>query len=69
MGLKYIVNTIQENENNKMKYINFRKNNITNISLDMLKKSNEYFTKKKVMFVVDKILNNNYDDITCVMFT
>ena len=68
MGLKYIVNTIQENENNKMKYINFRKNNITNISLDMLKKSNEYFTKKKVMFVVDKILNNNYDDITCVMF-
>ena len=51
MGLKYIVNTIQENENNKMKYINFRKNNITNISLDMLKKSNEYFTKKKVMFV------------------
>ena len=69
MGLKYIVNTIQENENNKMKYINFRKNIITNISLDMLKKSNEYFTKKKVMFVVDKILNNNYDDITCVMFT
>ena len=69
MGLKYIVNTIQENENNKMKYINFRKNNITNISLDMLKKSNEYFTKKKVMFVVDKILNNNYEDITCVMFT
>ena len=69
MGLKYIVNTIQENENNKMKYINFRKNNITNISLDMLKKSNEYFKKKKVMFVVDKILNNNYDDITCVMFT
>ena len=69
MGLKYIVNTIQENENNKMKYINFRKNNITNISLDMLKKSNEYFTKKKVMFAVDKILNNNYDDITCVMFT
>ena len=69
MGLKYIVNTIQENENNKMKYINFRKNNITNISLDTLKKSNEYFTKKKVMFVVDKILNNNYDDITCVMFT
>ena len=69
MGLKYIVNTIQENENNKMKYINFRKNNITNISLDMLKKSNEYFTKKKVMFAVDKILSNNYDDITCVMFT
>ena len=68
MGLKYIVNTIQENENNKMKYINFRKNNITNISLDMLKKSNEYFTKKKVMFAVDKILSNNYDDITCVMF-
>ena len=69
MGLKYIVNTIQENENNKMKYINFRKNNITNISLDMLKKSNEYFTKNKVIFAVDKIHNNNYDDITCVMFT
>ena len=36
MGLKYIVNTIQENENNKMKYINFRKNNITNISIILL---------------------------------
>ena len=69
MGLKYIVNTIQENENNKMKYINFRKNNITNISLDMLKKSNDYFTKKKVIFAIDKILSNNYEDITCVMFT
>ena len=69
MGLKYIVNTIQENENNKMKYINFRKNNITNISLDVLKKSNDYFTKKKVIFAIDKITSNNYDDITCVMFT
>ena len=69
MGLKYIVNTIQENENNKMKYINFRKNNITNISLDVLKKANDYFTKKKVIFAIDKILSNNYEDITCVMFT
>ena len=69
MGLKYIVNTIQENENNKMKYINFRNNNITNISLDLLKKSNDYFTKKKVIFAIDKIASNNYDDITCVMFT
>ena len=69
MGLKYIVNTIQENENNKMKYINFRNNNITNISLDLLKKSNDYFTKKKVIFAIDKITSNNYDDITCVMFT
>ena len=69
MGLKYIVNTIQENENNKMKYINFRNNNITNISIDLLKKSNDYFTKKKVIFAIDKITSNNYDDITCVMFT
>ena len=69
MGLKYIVNTIQENENNKMKYINFRNNNITNISLDLLKKSNDYFTKKKVIFAIDKITSNNNDDITCVMFT
>jgi hypothetical protein len=69
MGLKYIVNTIQENENNKMKYVNFRNNNITNISLDLLKKSNDYFTKKKVIFGIDKITSNNYDDITCVMFS
>lgn len=41
----------------------------------MLKKFNDYFQKKKVIFALDKIVsengkeNNNYDDITCVMFT
>ena len=75
MGFKYILNTIQENENNKMKYVNFHSNQVTTISLDMLKKFNDYFQKKKVIFALDKIVsengkeNNNYDDITCVMFT
>ena len=75
MGFKYIVSTIQENDNNKIKYINFHKNQVTNISLDLLKKFNDYFKKKKVIFALDKIINENnqdnnkYEEIDCAMFT
>ena len=75
MGFKYIVSTIQENDNNKIKYINFHNNQITDISLEMLKKFNDYFRNKKVVFALDKIIcekdndENKYGEIECVMFT
>ena len=75
MGFKYIVSTIQENDNNKIKYINFHKNQVTNISLDLLKKFNDFFKKKKVIFALDKIItennkgDNKYEEINCAMFT
>ena len=75
MGFKYIVSTIQENDNNKIKYINFHNNQITDASLEMLKKFNDYFRNKKVVFALDKIIcekdsdENKYGEIECVMFT
>ena len=74
IGFKYIIDTIQENENNKIKYINFHNNKITNVSLDLLKKFNDYFKIKKVVFALDKIFdekndNNKYEEIDCAMFT
>ena len=75
MGFKYIVSTIQENDNNKIKYINFHNNQITDVSLEMLKKFNDYFRNKKVVLALDKIIcekdndENKYGEIECVMFT
>ena len=77
VGFKYIIDTIKENENKKIKYINFHGNQITKNSLDILKKFNEYFKKKKVVFALDKAIyekiknkeNNKYDEIDCAMFT
>ena len=71
MGFQSLVKTIQGNENSKMKYVNFHKNNVTKIALDILKKFNDYFKKKKVVFALDKIEGeeNITETIDCAMFT
>ena len=71
MGFSNLVNTIQSSENSKMKYINFHKNNVTKMALDILKKFNDFFKKKKVVFALDKIEGetDNIDSIDCAMFT
>ena len=71
MGFSNLVNTIQSNENGKMKYVNFHKNAVTKMALDILKKFNDYFKKKKVVFALDKIEGeaDNIDSIDCAMFT
>ena len=71
MGFRNLVNTIQSSENSKMKYINFHKNNVTKMALDILKKFNDFFKKKKVVFALDKIEGetDNIDSIDCAMFT
>ena len=71
MGFNNLVNTIQSNENSKMKYVNFHKNNVTKIALNILRKFNDFFKKKKVVFALDKIEGemDNIDSIDCAMFT
>jgi hypothetical protein len=71
MGFQSLVKTIQGSENSKMKYVNFHKNNITKVALDILKKFNDFFKKKKVVFALDKIEGEteNIDAIDCAMFT
>ena len=71
MGFNSLVNTIKGNENNKMKYVNFHKNNVTKMALDILRKFNDFFKKRKVVFALDKIEGEgvSIDDIDCAMFT
>ena len=70
MGFRNLVNTIQSSENSKMKYVNFHKNAVTKAALDILRKFNDYFKKKKVVFALDKIEGetDNIDSIDCAMF-
>ena len=71
MGFNSLINTIKGNENSKMKYVNFHKNNVTRAALDILRKFNDFFKKRKVVFALDKIEGDdvNIDDIHCAMFT
>ena len=70
MGFISLANMIQGNTNSKIKYVNFHKNNVTIASLGMLKKFNDVFTSRKVVFALDKMeeQNDNYD-IDCAIFT
>ena len=70
MGFTSLVNMIQNNENCKIKYVNFHKNNLNIESLNLLKKYNETFKKRKLVFALDKIegIDDN-NDIDCAVFT
>jgi hypothetical protein len=70
MGFISLASMIQGNTNSKIKYVNFHRNNLTNASLGILKKFNDTFTNRKVVFALDKIENqgNNFD-IDCAIFT
>ena len=70
MGFISLVNMIQGNIDSKIKYVNFHKNNVTFASLGILKKYNNIFTSRKLVFALDKIegqIDNN--DINCAIFT
>ena len=70
MGFASLANMIQSNNNSKIKYVNFHKNNVTFASLGILKKYNNIFTSRKLVFALDKIegqIDNN--DINCAIFT
>ena len=70
MGFNSLVNMIHGNINSKIKYVNFHKNNITNASLLILRKLNDSFKSRKVVFALDKIEEHTDNvDIDCVIFT
>ena len=69
MGFISLTSMIQGNGNSKIKYVNFHRNNLTNASLGILKKFNDIFTNRKVVFALDKIENQNEKiDIDCAIF-
>ena len=70
MGFNNLVNIIQSNINCKIKYVNFHKNILTSESLDILRKFNDSFKKRKIVFALDKIegTGDNFD-IHCAIFT
>ena len=70
MGFNNLVNMIQSNTNCKIKYVNFHKNILTSESLDILRKFNDSFKKRKIVFALDKIegTGDNFD-IHCAIFT
>ena len=71
MGFNSLVNILKSNENSKMKYVNFHKNSITKVSFDILKKFNDDFQKKKIVFALDKIEGekDTIEAINCAVFT
>ena len=70
MGFVSLVNMIQSNANSKIKYVNFHKNNVSIASLGILKKFNEDFKKRKLVFALDQIEGlNDIIDINCAIFT
>ena len=70
MGFVSLANMIQSNTNSKIKYVNFHKNNVTIASLGILKKFNDAFTSRKVVFALDKIEGqSSNNDIDCAIFT
>ena len=66
MGFNSIVNTIHRNDNNKIKEIHYEKNEISLATYEMLKKLNQIFKAKKVVFYLDKI--EGQANIDCVKF-
>ena len=70
MGFISLANMIQSNTNSKIKYVNFHKNNVTQASLGILKKFNDVFTSRKVVFALDKMEGQSDKiDVDCAIFT
>ena len=70
MGFISLANMIQSSPNSKIKYVNFHKNNVTIASMGILKKFNDTFTSRKVVFALDKMEGHgDNSDIDCAIFT
>ena len=70
MGFISLANMIQSNTNSKIKYVNFHKNNVTQASLGILKKFNDVFTSRKVVFALDKMEGQSDKiNVDCAIFT
>ena len=68
MGFISLVNTIHSNTNNKMKYVNFQDNNLTSASVQMVKKYEDDFRSKGVIFTLSKFEGAG-EDVDCLIFS
>ena len=66
MGFNSIVNTIHLSDKSNINVIHYEKNQISHVSYEMLKKLNEIFKAKNVVFYLDK-LDGGFN-IDCVKF-
>jgi Ran GTPase-activating protein (RanGAP) involved in mRNA processing and transport len=66
MGFKSIVETLHLNDNNTLEQIHFQNNKISSATFEMMKKLNDIFVAKKVVFYLDKIEGGYKMD--CVKF-
>ena len=66
MGFNSIVNTIHLSDKSSINVIHYEKNQIRHVSYEMLKKLNEIFKAKNVVFYLDKL--DGEFNIDCVKF-
>ena len=55
MGFMNLANSVKALQSNKLKYVNYQENIISNMSLGILKQFNDVFKNKGVIFVLNKI--------------
>ena len=55
MGFMNLANSIKVLQENKLKFVNYLENNITNMSIGLLTQFNEIFKNKGVVFSLNKI--------------
>ena len=68
MGFTTLINTIKILQNIKLKSINYQGNNITPISLGILRGSNEILKSKGIIFILNKIEGEDISNINCAKF-
>ena len=69
MGFTTLVNTIKILQNIKLKSINYWGNNITPITLGILRASNEIFKNKGIVFILNKMEGEDISNINCAIFS
>ena len=69
MGFITLVNSIKMLQNNSLKYVNYQENNITQITLGILRGSNEAFKNKGIVFALNKIPGETENaNLDCAVF-
>jgi hypothetical protein len=69
MGFITLVNSIKMLQNNSLKYVNYQENNITQITLGILRGSNEAFKNKGIIFALNKIPGETENaNLDCAVF-
>ena len=69
MGFITLVNSLKILPNTRLKYVNYQENNITPVSLGIIRASNEIFKNKGIVFALNKIEGETDNaNIDCAVF-